>query len=42
MSPAAGDGLLGVEKLQRVMHADHLEPEFTERSVNNVRRRLGR
>jgi UDP-glucose 4-epimerase len=28
--------------LQRVTHADHLEPEFLpERRVNNVRRRLG-
>jgi len=30
------------QTLQRVTHADHLEPEFLpERSVNNVRRRLG-
>ena len=30
------------QTLQRVTHADHLEPEFLpERHVNNVRRRLG-
>ncbi len=33
---------VGWHTLQRVTHADHLEPEFLpERSVNNVVRRLG-